>query len=359
MTMIVSGSDGLEFPDGSDQGTAFTGNAATITSGTIATARLATGTANSSTYLRGDQTWATIAGSQWVTSGSNISYTTGSVGIGTSSPSSKLEVIGPSASVGTISWQNGSRKTGYLYSDTAGVAIYATDLDNAGIYLVDDGRIAFFVNGFERMRIDSSGNVGIGTDATTTYRTTIGNAGGNQLRLYALDVAASTTNTIDFWYLDGGGSPYNNTSIRSLSTANAGNGNLAFYTTPNSGSLTERGRFTSGGDFQFNSGYGSVATAYGCRAWVNFNGTGTVAIRASGNVSSIGDNSTGDYTINFTNAMSDANYSAAICNEAGSSCTFNFKSSGTGSAPTVYTTSACRIVTQNTDSNTVSFMVFR
>jgi hypothetical protein len=60
----------------------------------------------------------------------------------------------------------------------------------------------------------------------------------------------------------------------------------------------------------FNSGYGSVATAYGCRAWVNFNGTGTVAIRASGNVSSITDNGTGDYTVNFTTAMPDANYSA-------------------------------------------------
>ncbi len=45
------------------------------------------------------------------------------------------------------------------------------------------------------------------------------------------------------------------------------------------------------------------------RAWVNFNGTGTVAIRASLNVSSITDNGTGDYTVNFTTAFADANYS--------------------------------------------------
>ena len=59
----------------------------------------------------------------------------------------------------------------------------------------------------------------------------------------------------------------------------------------------------------FNSGYGSVATAYGCRAWVVFNGTGAVAVRASGNISSITDNGTGDYTVNFTTAMPDINYS--------------------------------------------------
>lgn len=46
------------------------------------------------------------------------------------------------------------------------------------------------------------------------------------------------------------------------------------------------------------------------KAWVNFNGTGTVAIRASFNVSSITDNGTGDYTVNFTNALTDANYAA-------------------------------------------------
>ena len=52
------------------------------------------------------------------------------------------------------------------------------------------------------------------------------------------------------------------------------------------------------------------APSYSARAWVNFNGTGTVAIRASGNVSSITDNGVGDYTVNFATAIMDANYSA-------------------------------------------------
>ncbi len=51
-----------------------------------------------------------------------------------------------------------------------------------------------------------------------------------------------------------------------------------------------------------------TAPLYMCRAWVNFNGTGTVAIRASGNVSSITDTGTGNYTVNFTTALVDANY---------------------------------------------------
>ncbi len=63
---------------------------------------------------------------------------------------------------------------------------------------------------------------------------------------------------------------------------------------------------------------GNVGTApvYAARAWVNFNGTGTVAIRASGNVSSITDNGTGDYTVNFTTAMPDANYSAVVATQS-------------------------------------------
>ncbi len=54
------------------------------------------------------------------------------------------------------------------------------------------------------------------------------------------------------------------------------------------------------------------APIYTCRARVNFNGTGTPAIRASGNVSSITDNGTGDYTVNFTTAMPDVDYASVI-----------------------------------------------
>ena len=104
---------------------------------------------------------------------------------------------------------------------------------------------------------------------------------------------------------------------------------------------TEVGRFDSSANFQFNSGYGSVATAYGCRAWVKFNGTGTVTINGSGNVSSITDNGTGNYTINFTTAMPDDTYSVA-----GWACDSNSGGSMTivsAFANHTYSASACQI----------------
>jgi hypothetical protein len=76
-----------------------------------------------------------------------------------------------------------------------------------------------------------------------------------------------------------------------------------------------------------------------CRAWVNFNGTGTVAIRASFNVSSITDNGTGDYTVNFTNAMPDANY--VVCGSSAVSLdTLNTSNMLQGR---IYATSSIRI----------------
>jgi uncharacterized protein (AIM24 family) len=74
------------------------------------------------------------------------------------------------------------------------------------------------------------------------------------------------------------------------------------------------------------------------KAWVNFNGTGTVAIRASYNVSSITDNGTGNYTINFTNAMVDANYAVTVT----TSCQTGWIGSTLQNA-TAPTTSAVRV----------------
>ena len=84
------------------------------------------------------------------------------------------------------------------------------------------------------------------------------------------------------------------------------------------GTLAVTGVVTASDDMKFNSGYGSAVTAYGCRAWVNFNGTGTVAIRESANVGSITDNGTASYTVNFSVNMPDVNYCWAIDGDSSS-----------------------------------------
>ena len=109
----------------------------------------------------------------------------------------------------------------------------------------------------------------------------------------------------------------------------------------------------SSGNLSFNSGFGSTAVAYGCRAWVNFNGTGTVAIRASGNVSSITDNGTGDYTVNFTTAMPDANYSGVVSVGNTSYASPNI---GEGASPT---TTAFRFVNRNQQSGSAFDLQFQ
>jgi hypothetical protein len=102
----------------------------------------------------------------------------------------------------------------------------------------------------------------------------------------------------------------------------------------------------------------SGTEVYTCKAWVNFNGTGTVAIRASGNVSSITDNGTGDYTVNFTTAMPDANYSA-VTTSITSGNTQNW------TTPTMsFAVGSCKVLVLNPgvsfyDSNLVSAAFFR
>ena len=142
-------------------------------------------------------------------------------------------------------------------------------------------------SGTTAVTIDTSQNVGIGTTAPT----------GN------LDIASSSNVNVYIRQTTG----VCNTRIKSDST-NAAIGTSTDHQFSLLQNNTEAVTIDTSKNLKFNSGYGSVATAYGCRAWVNFNGTGTVAIRASGNVSSITDNGTGNYTVNFTTAMPDVNY---------------------------------------------------
>lgn len=104
-----------------------------------------------------------------------------------------------------------------------------------------------------------------------------------------------------------------------------------------------------------------TAPLYAARAWVNFNGTGTVAIRSSGNVTSITDGGTGLYTVNFTTAMSDANYAAvAATGQAGTTA-------ATQQQPSVYTYTASAVSISSvqgstrafSDASEVSVVVFR
>ena len=98
---------------------------------------------------------------------------------------------------------------------------------------------------------------------------------------------------------------------------------------------------------------------YKVRAWVNFNGTGTVAIRASGNVTSITDNGVGNYTVNFTTALPDTNYSVVAGGAITEAATAGMFSPVTG----VYTTTSLKILTFTasaaSDNAIVNVAIFR
>jgi hypothetical protein len=103
-----------------------------------------------------------------------------------------------------------------------------------------------------------------------------------------------------------------------------------------------------------------AAPIYACRAWVNFNGTGTPAIRASGNVSSITDNGAGDYTINFTTPMPDANYSAvAIANHDATTVTTAQPVDATGYAAGSFRFQTLRAGSGAVDREVVNVSIFR
>ena len=102
-----------------------------------------------------------------------------------------------------------------------------------------------------------------------------------------------------------------------------------------------------------------TAPIYPCRAWVNFNGSGTVAIRGSGNVSSITDNGAGNYTVNLTTAVPDTNY-CVVSNavNAGVANAFGFPEVSSSSAISIQTGTRSAPTT-NADVNGIYVAIFR
>lgn len=174
---------------------------------------------------------------------------------------------------------------------TAGTPAVQGEDTNTGIFFPAADTIAFAEGGVEVARFDSNGRLGVGTTSpsaqVTIGRLDTGSEGGQ------IDLCRASDNA-SAWGIDA----YGSTSTPSLRFVD----NTA---------AAERMSIDGSGNLRFNSGYGSVATAFGCRAWVNFNGTNG-AIRASGGVSSVTYNSTGQSTVSFTTAMPDVNYSV-VC----------------------------------------------
>jgi hypothetical protein len=201
---------------------------------------------------------------------------------------------------------------------------------SGGLKLESDvsGQLEIQTAAATKVTVTSAGNVGIGT-STPAQKFVVSDGGVN----FATSVSGSVQNIGTF------------TDNTLAVIANS----------------VEQMRVTSAGLLSFNSGYGSVAPAYGCRAWVNFNGTGTVAIRDSGNVSSITDRGAGLYTVNFATAMVDANY--AVGGAAGSADS-NLINLGTPFSTIPQSVSACPVNTAyvngtTTDIVMVSVIIFR
>ncbi len=320
----------------------------------------------------------------------------GNVGIGTSSPSNF-------AGYTTVSVNNATN--GGIYNILVGGTETARLQAFSGVFSVAakgaSTVLTFETNSAERMRIHASGGVSIGntTDPGATNLSVTGsisttglNLGGvavtsSAAELNVLDGIPATLTATELGYVDGVtsaiqtqldakaplASPTFSGTVRTNAILDAAGGNTATINgiTP---ALATQAEAEAGTDntklmtplrtdqavlAQFNV-TGSAPT-YACRAWVNFNGTGTVAIRASGNVSSITDNGTGTYTINFTTAMPDANYAVIGSSSRGvtdTNGTFSFPLSGT------YSTTAVQVRTQlyqatASDNAIVNVAIFR
>ena len=140
-------------------------------------------------------------------------------------------------------------------------------------------------------------------------------------------------------------------------TVSWGAGGVLSFST--SGGTVERAKIDAAGQLHTKDVPGTVKAAYSARAFVNFNGTGTVAIRSSANVTSITDNGVGSYTVNFSAAMSSASYSVAVTSSNSETTASNNMACGFHSPTTSgygsgsLTTSSIRVTNRTSSGNNV------
>lgn len=231
----------------------------------------------------------------------------GNVGIGTATPTARLQATTATAAA-NFRFDGNNFAGGNYYGSSVNTTGVFTGLDSAGNFAInvrDAGALTVSTTNTERMRVDSSGNVGIGISDPSNYGSLAVYAGGTATSRQVIISPNSNSYNGMLSFLRVGTTVWNagidQADSNKFKIANSGAYSLSSGTV-----LTVDGS----GNFSFNSGYGSVATAYGCRAWLNYN-LSTQTTRASANVSSVTFNSTGYFTINFTSAMPDANYAIA------------------------------------------------
>jgi len=213
---------------------------------------------------------------------------------------------------------------GTFASDTA-AALVAANLPSLAGRALDAVRVNAAANGVEFANVTAAGWALLDDANATAQRVTLGvppiasptftgTATAEMVRLTSTRDASvsSTEHAFQIGLTDGANLRFDGNEILAVD-----NGAVATFNVNRDGGDVYVGHI---GGSQLVSLHGQViingsdfvasgtAPLYACRAWVNFNGMGTVAIRASGNVSSITDNGTGDYTVNFATAMQDANF---------------------------------------------------
>jgi hypothetical protein len=230
----------------------------------------------------------------------------GLVGIGTSTPSANLHVAGTAIKVDGSSTATVDLNGSAYGMVSAGADLY---LETAGA----GNQVIFRRGGIESARFDASGRLGIGNTGPSNTLS-LGDVGGIGQDTNSLYVGANFTGTASFFKKTG--------NFASQIHFDTSGGTITFKSTASTGtagssiSFIDQFRISStGAQSSVIPGGSTLYPSFDCRAWVNWNGTGTVAIRASGNVSSITDNGVGDYAVNLTTAMPDANYS--VCFGAG------------------------------------------